>query len=129
MLRIMARTIKTNSNPLVKGKKTLGQRITRLRKEKGYTQAELAEKVGSIQRVISDYERDKLRPHPDMIIRFSFALKVTADELLGIKASRKEGGKPSLRITQRLKKIEDLPAAQQKTLLKTIDTFIKAAQT
>jgi len=129
MLNIMTRTEKTNLPPLVKGKETLGQRITRLRKEKGYTQAELAEKAGSIQRVISDYERDKLRPHPDMIIRFAFALEVTADELLGIKASKNEGGKPSLRITQRLKKIEDLPPTQQKTLLKTIDTFIKAAQT
>jgi transcriptional regulator with XRE-family HTH domain len=125
----MARTAKRNSPPLVKSKETLGQRIVRLRKERGYTQAELAEKVGTIQRLISDYERDKLRPHPDMIISFSFALEVSADELLGIKASKNEGEKPSLRITQRIKKIEALPPAQQKTLLKTIDTFIKAAQT
>ena len=128
MLLIMTQTKNIKLPPIVKGKETLGQRITRLRKEKGYTQAELAEKTGSIQRVISDYERDKLRPHPDMIISFAFALEVTADELLGIKATKNEGDSPSLRITQRIKKIEGLPPAQQKTLLKTIDTFIKAAQ-
>ena len=61
-------------------------------------------------------------------MHFAFALEVTADELLGIKTTKNEGERPSLKITQRLKKIEGLPPSQQKTLLKTIDTFIKAAQ-
>jgi transcriptional regulator with XRE-family HTH domain len=84
--------------------------------------------MDTIQRLISDYERDKLRPHPEMIVRFALALEVTTDELLGTKASKKDGKKPSLRITQRLKKIEALPPAQQKTLFKTIDTFLKGAE-
>ncbi len=124
----MARTAKIKTPPRGKGKETLGQRIARLRKEKGYTQAELAEKMGTIQRLISDYERDKLRPHPEMLISFALVLEVSADELLGIKVSKKEGKKPQLRITQRIKKIEELPPAQQKTLLKTIDTFLKGAE-
>ena len=33
----------------------------------------------------------------------------------------------SLKILRRLNEIEDLPAAQQKILFKTIDTFLKAA--
>ena len=122
---IMARTSKPKA-PRAKG--TLGQRIARLRKERGYTQAELAEKMDTIQRLISDYERDKLRPHPAMIVRFASALQVTADELLGIKASKKDGTVPKLRITQRLKKIEELPLSQQKFILKTVDSLIKAAE-
>jgi len=35
--------------------------------------------------------------------------------------------KLSLRLLRRVKRIEDLPQSQQKTLLKTIDTFLKAA--
>ena len=40
---------------------TVGQRLARLRKERGWTQVELAERVGIIQALVSDYERDKLR--------------------------------------------------------------------
>ena len=124
----MARTAKIKTPSHSTEKESLGKRLARFRKEKGYTQAGLAEKVGSIQRVISDYERDKLRPHPDMIVQFASVLGVSADELLGIKLSKNAGEKPNLKITQRLKKIEELPPSQQKTLLKTIDTFLKGAE-
>ena len=63
-----------------------------------------------------------------MIARFALALGVSSDELLGLKASKGEGDKPSLNILRRLKKIEALPPTQQKTLLKTIDTFLKGAE-
>ena len=39
---------------------TVGQRLARLRKERGWTQVELAERIGIIQSLISDYERDRL---------------------------------------------------------------------
>jgi len=41
--------------------RTFGQRLVRLRKERGCTQVELAERLGIIQSLISDFERD--RPH------------------------------------------------------------------
>ena len=55
-------------------------------------------------------------------------LEITTDELLkpngkGTPLRRK----PSLRMLRRLEKIESLPAHQQTTLLKTIDTFLKGA--
>jgi len=125
----MARKSKLILAPLNTGKESFGNRLSMIRKSKGFTQVELAEKMGIIQVLISDYERGKLRPHHDMVARFAQALDVSADELLGIKLSKTKEDKPSLRIAQRLKKIENLPPAQQKTLLKTIDTFIKAAQT
>ena len=74
----------------------------------------------------TDYERNRLRPHPEMLIRLSLALEVSTDELLGLKGVKKNGPKPRLRISQRLKKIAELPSAQQKALFKTIDNFIKA---
>ena len=110
------------------GEESLGQRIARLRKEKGYTQAKLAKRIGIIQALISEYERDKLRPHYEMIIRFALALGVSTDELLGLKGAKSNGNKPKLKITRRLKKIEALPPAQQKTLLKSIDMFLKGAE-
>jgi transcriptional regulator with XRE-family HTH domain len=108
------------------GKGSLGGRIARIRKERGLTQVELAERVGIIQALISDYERDNRRLHADMIVRVAQALGVSTDELLGVKAARTDD-EANLRLSRRLKGIEALPVAQQKVLLKTIDTFLKGA--
>jgi transcriptional regulator with XRE-family HTH domain len=127
-MNIMGRKSKLKLPPLSLDNETFGQRLSRLRKKKGLTQVELGEKIGIPQTLITDYERDKLRPYHEMIIRFAMALGVSTDELLGVKPSKKEGDKPSLKIIRRIKKIETLPVAQQKILFKTIDTFIRAAE-
>lgn len=44
---------------------TIGQRLARLRREGGLTQVMLAERVGIIQALVSDYEREKLRLNPN----------------------------------------------------------------
>ena len=114
--------------PLNLGKETLGQRIARLRKEKGYTQAELADRIGIIRELISNYERQRIRPNYEMIIRLAFALEVTTDELLGVKPSKSNGGQPTLKIQRRMKKIVALPESQQKFILKAIDSHLKALE-
>ena len=107
---------------------TFGQRLARLRKERGFTQVEIAERVGIIQALVSDYELDKLRLNAEMVVRFAAALEISTDELLKPKGSKAAlRRKPSLRMLRRLEKIESLPANQQSTLLKTIDTFLRGA--
>lgn len=104
------------------------ERLARLRKERGWTQVELAERVGITQRLLSDYECGRLRLNGDMIVRLVNALEVTADELLQpVTKKHALRRKPSLRVLRRLEKIEKLPAHQQSTLLKTIDTFLRGA--
>jgi transcriptional regulator with XRE-family HTH domain len=107
---------------------TLGRRLARLRKEQGLTQIELGAKTDLSQVLISDYERGRLQPSPDTLIKMAKALGVTADELLGLKGKPASGNKPSLKTLRRLKKIEELPPSQQKALFKTIDNFLKGAE-
>jgi len=122
---IMART-NTHSSPQAEASETVGQRLARLRKERGWTQVELAERLGIIQSLISDYERDRLRLNPAMVVRFATALEITTDELLQSKDTQTPlRRKPSLRVLRRLERIERLPLHQQNTLLKTIDGFLK----
>jgi transcriptional regulator with XRE-family HTH domain len=129
----MPRRSKLSLPDLALGDESVGQRIARLRKERGYTQNELAERIGTIQALVSDYERDKLRLNAEMAVRFAIALEVSTDELLGLhhgngkKQTKTNGRKASRRVLRRLEKIESLPTHQQTVLLKTIDTFIKAA--
>jgi transcriptional regulator with XRE-family HTH domain len=122
---IMART-KIPKSPRTEAEETVGQRLARLRKERGWTQVELAERLGIIQSLISDYERDRLRMNPAMVVRFAAALEITTDELLQPSATQTPlRRKPSLRVLRRLERIERLPLHQQNTLLKTIDGFLK----
>jgi transcriptional regulator with XRE-family HTH domain len=124
---VMPRKSSLNLPALDLGAESVGQRIARIRKERGYTQIELAERIGTIQALISDYERDKLPFNGEMAVRFALALEVTTDELLGLQPRAVRSQKPSRKILRRLEQIEKLPQAQQAILLKTIDTFIKAA--
>ena len=120
----MPRVSRLKLPPLELGGETIGERVARLRKERGFTQKELALKTGLIQALI--YERDKLRLNAEMILRFTAALEITTDELLqpgGPKPARK----PSRRVLRRLEQIEALPSPQQSVLLKTIDTFLENA--
>lgn len=105
---------------------SLGERLARLRKERGLTQTALAEKIGIIQGLITNYERDRLRMHHEMVIRFAQALGVSADELLGLSSEREVSGKLSLKVVRRLSAIESLPDHKQRALLQTIDAFLKA---
>jgi transcriptional regulator with XRE-family HTH domain len=124
--------------PLNLGQESLGQRLARLRKARGYTQTDLARKLSqarsserqihNIRVLISDYERNIIRPNYEMIARLALALGVTADELLGIKPAQNQTHQPKLKIQKRINAIEKLPTSQQKALLKTIDAFLKAAQ-
>jgi transcriptional regulator with XRE-family HTH domain len=123
----MPRKSKLKLPPIDLGSESLGQRIARLRKEKGYTQVELAQKMGIVRVLVSDYERERIRPHYEMIIRLALALDVTTDELLGLSQSKSSSSSPNLKIVRRFKKIEALPPAEQKILLRTIDTFLKGA--
>ena len=107
---------------------SIGQNIARIRKSRGLTQIELGNIIGINQYQISDYEIGRLHLSDEMIIRFAKALKTTSDDILGLKEGDNDVEKPSLKIIRRLIKIEKLSEADQKSLLKTIDMFLKAAE-
>lgn len=118
---------KSSSNPSRRNGhvETLGQRLARIRKEHGFTQVELAQKAGTIQAVISDYERGRVRPHAAMLGQLAQALGVTADELLGIApAPPQKANGVSRRILRRMQALEELPAHDQKSILKLIDALV-----
>ena len=104
----------------------LGKRIAAFRRERGTTQTELAEQLGTTQGIISDYECGKLRPHADMIVRLAKALRVSTDEMLGVKPPSKNGATVSRRVLRRLTAIDGLPKRDQDALFRTIDAFLQA---
>ena len=115
--------------PLDYGSGTIGQRLARIRKERGYTQVELAKKIGIIQTLVSDYETDRLRLSAEMAVRYSMALDITVDDLLAPKtaANRKNCKQPSLKLVRRMEEIEKLPPRQQTLVLSALDSMLRGA--
>lgn len=68
-------------------KQTLGAVIAALRKEKGMTQVELAEKLGVTDKAVSKWERDLSCPDIHSIPKLAEVLGVTVDVLMGTEAS------------------------------------------
>ena len=64
---------------------TLGKRIAALRKEKGMTQEQLAEKVGVSAQAVSKWENDASCPDITLLPLLGDILGVSVDELLGVK--------------------------------------------
>lgn len=125
----MPRKSKLQLPPLNLGTETLGQRIARLRKLQGYSQTELANKIGLTQDLISAYERGKLGMQAEMCVRFAKALKVSTDELLGVKIYKHEGLKPSLKLIRLMQNIQALSRTNRQIITSIIEIFIESNKT
>lgn len=71
--------------PIDLGTESIGDRLKRFRNIKELTQQELADKIGIVRALVSDYERGRLRLYDEMVARFSVALDVSADVIIGLK--------------------------------------------
>ena len=125
----MPQPSKLNLPPIDVDSESLGQRMTRIRKERGFTQVERAEKIGVIQSIVSALERDERKLSADMAVRFAHALEVSVEEILEPKRAKAKGVRPSRKVLRRLELIESLPNHQQETVLKTIDAMLKGLRT
>ena len=113
--------------PLDYDGETIGQRLARLRKQRGYTQVELAEKMGSRQVLISAYETDRIALSAEMAVRLAVAMEVSTDELLHPKIRKKSTAQPSLKVMRRMEQIEQLPENKQSFILTALDSLLRGA--
>ena len=61
-----------------------GNRLKQLRIREGYTQQQLADRLGVTKSVVSYYELQERYPSPDVLIRLAHVFCVTTDFLLGL---------------------------------------------
>ena len=75
--------------------KSIGETIAYLRKEKGMTQNELAEKMNVTDKAVSKWERDLSCPDINTISKLADILDISVEELL--KAKKKENSNTKLK--------------------------------
>ncbi len=104
-------------------RKALGKRIKQLRKEKGLTQKELANQIGSSHAQLNKYESGLNTPPLDRLLLLAEVLESSVDHLLAGHGQ----GKPPLhnqRLIQRFQIIEEFDADERETIIKILDAMI-----
>jgi len=97
-------------------------RLTQLRKQRGWSQYELADRAGLSQRMVAYYEAQGGEPPAQVIVKFSTALEVSADVLLGLNDVPTAAPK-DVRLWRRLLKVQDFSDRDRKFVIDLIDTI------
>jgi len=114
------------------GAAAIAERLAALRRGRGITQVELAQKLGMPQGMVSKYENGEVLLHAELLAQFADALDVSADDLLGRQAKRRKAAAvaPAPAVDRALAKrfalIQSLPRRDRDALARTIDAFLSA---
>lgn len=109
-------------------KMDFGARLAELRKERGFTQLELAEQAGLSRRMLAYYEGQSEHPPTTHLPNIARALGVTTDELLGLVTVRARARQKDSRLQRRMQEIEKLDAQDRRHVLQLLDAFIEKGQ-
>lgn len=103
----------------------IANKITLLRKEKGWSQTDLAKKIGSSRESISKYEKDSVMPSIEMAKKIADAFEVSLDYLVGVGINANFDKK----MLQRLENVENLPSTEKERIFHFIDLIIRDYKT
>ena len=101
-----------------------GTRLRELRQGRGLTQIDLGKTVGVSNRVIAYYEDKNAQPPGPMLADLAQALRVSIDQLLGVKPVKDLASPRTARLMNRLRRVEDLSPADQRALLRYLDALL-----
>ena len=102
----------------------LGNNIRFFRKEKGWTQKDLATKLGCSQAVIASYEKETRTPLADKIIVMAQLFNVSFNELFGVQNNIKIKQPKNSKLWKKFEEIDKLPPHEKTVLIKMIDGLL-----
>jgi transcriptional regulator with XRE-family HTH domain len=103
----------------------IGERIALLRKQKGWSQTDLAKKVDASREAIGKYERNESSPAVETAKRIADVLGVTLDYLVDENALSTFDKV----IVKRIKDIQDLENEDKSHIFALMDAFLRDAKT
>ena len=106
-----------------------GAGLIAMRQARGVTQGDLANAIGTSQRMISYYEAGGGNPPLETVIAIAHALKATPDQLLGFSAP----DAPTVETAEdrhlwnKFRLVRKIPEKDRRALFRTLDTMAKAS--
>lgn len=111
-------------------KQTLSDRIQELRKLKGLSQLDLADKIKVSRAQMNRYENQNVQPPADVIGKMAQVLDTTVDYLLN--GATEEKAKATLKdakVLEQYKELEALPDNEKNVILKVVNALIRDYKT
>ena len=108
-------------------RKSVGARIKQLRKQRGWTQKELAKHLEGSYQQLNKYESGIHAPPLDKLVQLADALNTTIDYLITGQTSD-ETPLHNKRLLQKFKLLEGFDANQQETVINVIDAMVAKHQ-
>ncbi len=103
----------------------ISDKISTLRKERKWSQTELAKQIDASREIIGKYERGENLPSIEMALKMAKAFGVTVDFLLG----EGEYGSFDKDTVDRITNIQNLDQSTRSILFNLIDTYIQNFKT
>jgi len=115
--------------PTTKEAPVLGQRLAALRKERGWTQPQLAELLGVTVKTITYYERSASNPTAKTVDRIAEVFGIDPSELInGLDARpRKRKSGPPSRLQLLFERLSKLPRSKQQVVADLLEGFLEKA--
>jgi transcriptional regulator with XRE-family HTH domain len=98
-----------------------------LRQQRGLTQVQLAQAASTTQRAISYYETVAEYPTVAALVALAKALRVSTDELVGLKPPHRSSAQPQpppeeRRLMKKLRQVAEMPERDQRAVLRLINS-------
>jgi transcriptional regulator with XRE-family HTH domain len=100
-------------------------KLRELRKNRGWSQGQLAKKIGADLQRISKYERGVIWPTMELTLKIAKAFDVSVDFLIRDDKDSAVTKIENQKLLQQLEAINDLPEDDQETVISFLDAFIK----
>jgi len=104
----------------------IGDKILALRKHQGWSQQQLAKKVGTSGPIIGRYERNEMVPSVEVAKKMADIFAVTLDYLVDDTGKTAEIKDKAM--LQRVVEIEALEQEDKKTIVQVIDSLLRDAK-
>ncbi len=102
----------------------LGRRITKLRKDQGMTQGQLAEYLSISQQHMASFEKGIRKVPASILPMLAQLFGTSVDELVGSKSLAAKRG-PMPKLQRQIEQVALLPKAKQKFVSEMLDTVIQ----
>lgn len=100
---------------------TIGNKLLRIRKRLGLTQAEVAEAAGLSDRTYADIERGTVNMRIETVLRICAALHITPDEIL-----TEEDASMSAHQDELLQRLNACNSKDRETALRLLSVFLRS---
>ncbi len=117
--------LKTHDIHNIMKTKYSGKKLAQIRRGKGFSQRDLADKIGVSVRVISYYENESSYPPAQLLPKIAKALNVSLDEIFGLANLKNLITPKNMKLWKKLQKAEDLTKSDQEMVVKLINSLSK----